>query len=154
MPSVASLSKSMVKLPEPWCRWPPGVATPLANCTKAEAGCALGWAERVQSKLVPSASRETTSLKVLASSAAEPCQVQLSASQVVGSKSSVTCWSRSRKAATGTLQVAAAVTVTPKNGDDCPADESWATASVPGDDETACDRCGEPIDIASLLGIA
>ena len=33
MPSVAILSKSIWKLPEPWCRCGPGLATPVANVT-------------------------------------------------------------------------------------------------------------------------
>src|SRR5438067_9734385 len=139
--SVAALSKSTVKLPEPWCGCGPGVALPLANTVKSPVA-PIGRPDSSQPKSPPSL--VTTSLKSLKSKGPWPGpQVQLVASQLMGSKSSVTCLTRSRNTATGRLKATASSTVSPKKDADEPMASFCVTVSWP-DIEVGCCDCGEP----------
>src|SRR6266404_6148002 len=78
-------------------------------------------------------------------------QVQLFASQLVGSKSSTTCCSRPRKKAVGTLKVTATAAVSLAKSEGWPAVDSLLTRAVP---ELEALAGGEPIDMVWLLGMA
>src|SRR5258705_8775684 len=106
----------MLKLPEPWCGVPEGLATPEATSLNPAPDRVRGSAESVHSKLVPFWFPVTVSLKWLKLDTPSPGpQVQLVWVQLVGS-TAVRFAISSRNAATGMLKVAATDTVRAKNG--------------------------------------